>query len=40
MNEFLFMKILKMVMLLLKDSWRLSEVVGLYKLQDEINMRL
>ena len=40
MNEFLFMKILKMVMLLLKDSWRLSGVVDLYKLQGELNMRL
>ncbi|EEX54521.1 hypothetical protein HMPREF6745_0006 [Prevotella sp. oral taxon 472 str. F0295] len=40
MNEFLFMKILKKVMLLLKDSWRLSEVVDLYKLQGELNMIL
>jgi hypothetical protein len=39
MNEFLFMKILKMVMLLLKIA-SVSEVVDLYKLQGEINMIL
>ena len=39
MNELLFMKILKMVMLLLNIA-SVSEVVDLYKLQGKINMIL
>ena len=39
MNELLFMKILKMVMLLLKIA-SVSEGVDLYKLQGKINMIL
>ena len=39
MNEFLFMKILKMVMLLRKIA-SVSEVMDLYKLQGKINMIL